>query len=148
MGTSTDAYLYYGFSLDEGELEEICEKDTGKDYFEDDFEEWLCGKIGGPSRLDVEYEGNEAVYEKYLDEKREFMEALDVEIKSHCSCDYPIYFVHIKESYSWAWRGEPHRFGTQLPVTNPGWDEKIKEFCKKLYIPFREPGWELASMWC
>lgn len=146
MGQSTDAYLYYGFSLEEGEFEEIIEQDTGEEL--DDYECWIIEKVGGPKRPDYIEGDPDGIFDSFLDEKINFEKTLTVFVSSHCSCDYPIYFVYIKESFFSAYRGYPVVFTPDLPKTNPEWIEQIKQFCEKTGIPYRDPRWELSSMWC
>lgn len=32
-------------------------------------------------------------------------------------------------------------------VTNPEWDDQLKDFCQRARIDFKTPGWQLASLY-
>lgn len=141
MGVSTDGMLYYGFTLDEDE-----------EWFEDDedldWEDIACERLGGPNPPDVPYEGNEKVHSQFWNKKHAFIESLAVRMGYHCSCEYSMYFVYINTSYTRAARGYPEDLGKTLPVAEDTWDAAIKDFCEKMGIEYKEPHWELASLWC
>lgn len=144
MTTSTNALLYYGFTfLDE-------EEETppwGTEECEDDSDEWLCDKLGGPKEPDVEWsEETSKQYGEYWDAKRQFIAGLPIMISSHCYIDSPMQFICIRESHHLAHRGYPAKLGDGL-TKNLGWDPTLQEYCEKLGIEWQKPQWELASMW-
>jgi len=118
MGTSTNAYLYYGF--------DFMDQESGIDPFYDREE-----------------------FESYEDMPYEIIHRLEkettakVEIDSHCSDEYPIFFVYT--SMRMAWRGESAEID-DLTI-HPSWDEEIRKFCEQWGIPFQQPKWRLASYW-
>ena len=64
---------------------------------------------------------------------------------SHCSGDYPMHIIGLKEGYHHASRGNPIELET-LPLILRG-DASIKEFCEKYKLPYSRPKWILCSMW-
>jgi len=122
MGVSTDGKLFYGIHFEEGELEEL-------DFGYSDDEQSSCG-----SQLEAHIE-NEYCHKN----------PPPVQFGTHCSYDYPIYYLCITSTDVTASRGDPKKIDT-LEV-NPEWDKMLKQYCDKYKIPFTKPGWYLASMW-
>lgn len=168
MGQSTDAYLYYGFDLydSEGSIE-----DDGQEmppWWNDDSEDgtyggWekeylrrkgLADPFAGAPSYDPEYsewkvsidpetgKTREALIDEYYDKKKELLG--DVEIDTHCSGEYPIYFVTYKPWQLRAWRGESKKV-PPFPRDSVVVDAAVQEFCEFLELPFRQPEWRLAS---
>lgn len=75
-----------------------------------------------------------------------------VEISSHCSCDYPMPYIYIKDSHLRAKRGS----SVMVPSSHMGaatiyWDWALSRFIKDLDIDISDaqgPGWFLVSNWC
>lgn len=138
MGQSTDAYLYYGMELGESQF-------------------WLDDEV--PGLEEEELDDYSKVYytrvhghppESYSDEWK-WVEAQPIEIRSHCSCDYPMYFVHVKRLFVQAWRGDPKRIDLDYLTTVTLEDaDLLRIFCATMNIPWDmdNVGWRLASMWC
>ena len=124
MGVSTNAMLYYGFDFYDPEsgLGEL-------PFWSDEEDDISC--------IDYKYT------EKLSDFEKARIEELGVKISEHCSCDFPIYYVCIQEYL--AHRSYPKKIAELK--TEAEWDEKIKEACGILGIPYREPAWNLASYW-
>lgn len=78
------------------------------------------------------------------------LEDLQLDFDRHCSGDYPMFYIAVRESHLTAHRGYPQRI-TSPDVgikTHPGWDERVLEFCKRKNIePQSECGWWLVSLW-
>jgi hypothetical protein len=74
-------------------------------------------------------------------------------IGTHCSGEYPMYFVALRASVVRAWRGRPVDLSNHA-ILRLGiyrdtriWPGLIAEFCRKWDIPHEEPRWYLASYW-
>lgn len=140
MGTSTDGIVFYGFPVEEGEA-------THQRIWE------LCGEYDEDDDTDV-LEPDEVVAKLYgWDETKlkysfqwEKEHPSPVTIGMHCSCDYKMYYIAIKESEVTANRGYAKEF---TPVTQPGWDDTLRDFCDRAGIqPPEKFGWYVVSMWC
>lgn len=124
MGTSTDAYLFWGFSADY-----VCH--------------WInIGRedVDSPPEDEDEYEED-----VYLANGGDPNKKDDCQINYHCHADHAIPFVTVTESFTMAWRGDP-KVIENLEV-KPDWEEKLKLFCKIMGIKWQEPKWILASYW-
>lgn len=69
------------------------------------------------------------------------------EVDSHCSGDFPVYFVAVKDSRKTAHRGFPKELAPNALEIKPEWDALLRAFCKEAGIEWQEPGWVLASYW-
>lgn len=132
MSISSDGILFYGFLIDEDKQEEL---ERLFDYDEtgiEEPEEYYAMKVLNKGKVS---------YEEYseLDKKE------PCEIGMHCSYDYPMYYVGIKESELRAWRGYPKKI--ESFDINKKWNQQIKDFCKIMGIEYQEPDWYLASMY-
>lgn len=72
-------------------------------------------------------------------------------LESHCSCDYPMYFLATYANT--ASRGCPEQLNLNFLSRKPvafGWDEKLQRALDVLgVVPVQQsPSWFLASMWC
>ena len=158
MSISSDGILCYGFQIKdedgdiigEGETPEFLKTSLDDDDDDDseplEFDDLLANiaKINSP---DVEYdEHSKEEYEEYWGKKHELERVCPVELVIHCSFEYGMYILAIKESHSAAYRGYPVELGKQI-TTNPAWDSILRNFCKEANIPFEEPGWVLASLY-
>ena len=132
MGTSTDAYLYFGF--------EIYDPEFGID---DEDEKLILGKID-EEKIVGDDEDNESV-RCYLENAAfdDIAKELGLDVNCHCSDDYPVYFVSAKRH--WAWRGHQEEISS-LHI-EPTWINNLKEFCKRTGFAYKEPKWWLASYW-
>lgn len=71
---------------------------------------------------------------------------LAIEPGYHCSADYPMYYLAIKESELRAWRGSPKEVNSLEVGDN--WDKRIQDFCALKGIePQSECRWWLVSLW-
>lgn len=158
MGTSTDGILLYGFLWEDPEYD-------GKDYpwadwgeensKYDEPEEWLAEILGVPPLSNTPTEKERETY---------YLQCLTVLAETklgmvrHCSSDYPMYAIVIRESVQIAWRG----FGT--PITSleikPEWNENLLRVGKNANKPLEiyseatdkknimyKIGWWLVSNW-
>lgn len=125
MGLSTDAILCYGIALDDDESWEVHDVMGVEEYDNDEFCEWL---------------------EKINEE----LEAVGLYIDSHCSAEYPMYYICVHETAISANRGYPQivtmeRIGIINERTKEKWDKKLKEACKQYNFPYKNPEWLLMS---
>jgi hypothetical protein len=139
MGTSTDGILFYGFPIEEDgananvlagltpEGEEI--EPEVDDYDPSDEDSVWAEKFGLKE---------EAVWEH--------REKYPVEIVHHCSSEYPMYGIAVRESHLSTRRGHPKE--VKSFEVQPNWDSRLRGFCKVYgLVPPEKFGWYLASYW-
>lgn len=151
MGTSTNAYLFFGFLIDEYDesFQEIIE----------DWEEKYAAKVGlvddsGCWNDKGEYALPEGVardkalvdWKVFLKRKSDLVKQLGVTIDSHCHHEYPEYFVCISDSFIRATRGNPEIINFDELKEHENIN-KIKYFCELMELKYQEPKWFLASYW-
>ena len=156
MGVSTDAVIFYGILLDKDDCE--CQFNDNEGDYEEDYAKkkgWVENDGGlydekGEYALDKDSpEGKKAekIWDKNRAELSKITEDCDVEIGMHCSGDYPMHYVGIKESETFARRGYP----VQIDATNlsieTDWVDKLKDYCKTMGIKYKKPSWHLVSWW-
>lgn len=135
MGVSTDAILAFGFDLGDdlpGKLGEyLASYEDG--YF--DFEEFIATTCGvGPDE-----------WEKYTAAKTAALENCGAEITTHCSHDYPSYFLHVPGAKQRARRGDPKK--VELPQIGAEQIDALRAFCDLNGIDWQEPAWHIFSYW-
>lgn len=70
-----------------------------------------------------------------------------ISLVQHCSYDYPMWIIGLRDSEHMAWRGEPKHISLEaftLLDLNP--IEEMKEFCDKYEIKWTDPAWLLCTM--
>jgi hypothetical protein len=157
MGQSTNAVLFYGFTYeDEVSLNEM----TGNEDSGDDWEGYYCRKLGIPESVwPLDSNGNQRRREQLTEEEYNTWSAARdveskatkdclVEISNHCSGDYGIPYVHVKEAEITVYRGSNKEITLDMLKINPEWDQQIKKFCEIMGIEFKPCGWRLVSYWC
>jgi len=123
MGMSTDGILFWGITFEEGE----CPWDNETfDYDRDEWERYACQRLGFKDKSEL-YDVEDEV---------------GVTLGIHCSYDYPMYYLAVKDSEQTANRGYPVDAKFEVGAD---WQEKMKEFCEALDIPVTNPRWILAS---
>lgn len=90
----------------------------------------------------------------------ELAETYGIGIDSHCSCDYAIPFIYIKESYIQSSRGDSSPVDVTKFAKAPTdkWNDRLDKFIEEASIdmsvdpeydePVKGPGWFLVSDWC
>ena len=126
MGVSTDAYLFYGFTIYDAEE-----------------------GIGTPPQWEPQEDGedpNWSNWEYYCDAATVArLKDLKIMIGYHCHSDYPIYFICPKETWVFASRGYPVGIKSlNVPV---GAHTRLRQACELLGIEFQQPKWIMASYW-
>jgi len=136
MGQSTDALMAFGFDLGE-EMPESFTYDEDDGFEADEFllrdydvtiPEWTPG-IG----------------QDYWRKKDELIAGLPVEIITHCSGEYPMYFLAVRGTEHQARRGYPEK-APQRAIEQSEIDA-LRAFCEKHGIEWQEPSWHIFSMW-
>lgn len=146
MGTSTDAILAFGFDLGECEDEGIAAmfrvELEGDEIF--DFDEWLATRAGA-----VYPEGHSGIdspeYQTYSAARKLAIDRCPVELVTHCSYDYPMYFLALRGSETRAWRGSPKAVSTPQPTQEQ--IDAMRSFCVDIGLPWQEPAWHIFSLW-
>jgi hypothetical protein len=99
----------------------------------------VCIEEGSNIHEYIEEEGNE-LYDMQFDGTKDG----DVVIETHCSCDYPMYFIGYESTRTLASRGYPKSVDPTQPVDSA----ELKAFLAKHNIDDSNMGWHLFSMWC
>lgn len=136
MTTSTDAILAYGFDLGEDRPEFL-------DGYED-FEDFIVeqARLIMPETDDYK----DPAWKAYWQAKREAVAAYPIELITHCSCEYPMYFLAVRGTEIQASRGTPVRLEMNLPPTKEQL-RAMQTFCEQRGIEWQMPGWHLFSYW-
>lgn len=146
MGVSTDAILAFGFDLGDDEDRSIAEVFNAPEGDDDgfDFDEWVGQKAGA-----IYPEGHAGIdspeYVAYSTKKREAVDSCPVELITHCSYDYPMYFLAIRGTEVRAWRGEPKPIHIERPAQAK--IDAMKLFCEQNGVEWQEPAWHIFSLW-
>ncbi len=142
MGISSDGVLVYGIhlgSLVDGDFECPEFDEDGSEDFESWAENRLLESVGF----------TETAWQaaKRYQRKANAIDRLKVKIVSHCSYDYPIYFLALNEIY--AYRGYPKQLDPSLLQIEEGQDSALTEALVLLNIKVEDstPHWWLASLW-
>ena len=160
MGISSDGQICYGIAF-----EEEYEFPWLDEEWDGDEEEWwitgICGykppfeiynEQGG--HIDGERPSKERS-DEYYDNHSKFKDAhpMPVEIISHCSYDYTMYFIAVPGTYTRASSGYPEKF--KIESVTPEQEKDVIDFCEKYlraedsYCEFPEMKlyWFLSSMY-
>ena len=144
MGVSTDGILFYGICLEE-EAEIPWEGADEGDV--DDVESYYASKAG-VKPPEEEYSDDPKVkelYHEYWEAKNKAHEASKCDVVHHCSYDYPMFGLAVKESVESANRGYPQE--VKSIAVQEDWDSLLKDYCEKMDVEYVQPKWWLVSMW-
>lgn len=130
MGVSTDAIVAFGFNLGE-ELPESLLATLDADEESWDFEYWVAARLGV---ADLEWP-----------ERRKAVDAFPFEIITHCSYDYPMYFLAASDTTQRARRGYPEALA--MKEASPEQVQAMRDFCGEFEIEWEDPRWHLFSLW-
>lgn len=141
MGTSTNATVAFGIDLGE-ELPEAWRKDEEEGGFE-----WavLAAADSGVPPPSGDYNGNDPAWPAYWAAQRKAVADFPVTLVTHCSGDYPMYFLAINGTEVTASRGTPVKLDQQ--VVSRASVEAMQQFCLKHGIDWQEPAWHIFSYW-
>lgn len=163
MGTSTNAILFYGYPLGDEDSsfeipedwEEVYAKAMGLELPPEPYpsREVPRTKANNYDSTPKGYTPEEQTiidsYSAFWKAKRDLIAEKGVKIDSHCSCDYPMYYVHITKAEKNAHRGEEVEITPESLTGEAHWAEQLKDFCKVMGFEVKgEPKWYLVSMWC
>lgn len=146
MGVSTNAIMAFGFDLGE-ELPE-----SFQPYIEAlDEEEGSEGELEIDDLLACAYGvelpefGSDEDYGVYEMKRLAALAHCHVDIITHCSGEYPMYFLALRGTNFTAYRGTP-ALVVQRDILQTDIDA-MRAFCEKHAIAWQEPGWHIFSMW-
>lgn len=86
-------------------------------------------------------------YDEIWDKKKEVDKLCPVEVVRHCSCDYPMYILAVKNHTTTASRGYPVTLDNESMNVDLEQELRAKDFCEKYNIEWK-PQWWLVSDWC
>jgi hypothetical protein len=150
MGVSTDGILFYGYWFEEGM------EFPWSDDEELDWESYVATRRGAT------YDAESPEYFEQYQRQQEVIKSLPVTLGTHCSGEYPMWYLAIKASEQVARRGSPKSinphamaaFGGNLPrLSTPSWNDQLIAFADEFKLPrpgqdgASEIGWWLASYW-
>jgi len=69
-----------------------------------------------------------------------------IKIDTHCSGEYPMYFLTIKGYHHTAYRGCPQEIQS-FDRPSDGDIEELRHYCTVNNLPYTEPKWWLVSYW-
>ena len=141
MGVSNDAILAFGFSLEE---RPECLDIDGKNY--ENFSDMVIDLELKEPNDSFEYpnDNNSPEWGKYYEDIKKIKENCPLELIWFCSYEYPMYFIALKGTKIQANRGYTE-LASMRNISAEDMD-KLKDFCKKYSIDFKEPNWFLFSM--
>jgi hypothetical protein len=160
MGISTDALLYFGFDFYNeesgyGEIPWLNENEDNVHDWDSVYAE-ACGIIDESNLFNEageyavpegpERDRRDKIHDIYTEKKSKLIESIGVEIGTHCSHEYPIWFVFLKK-HSYTDRGFPQAIDPKKLSVTEKEIESLKDFCLKVGIKFKKPHWHLASYW-
>lgn len=129
MGQSTDAYLFYGFNLyDEEEAGEV---PWGEEAY---------NKVM-PDHIDKEGEWPLVMIRHYTG--KDLPDHIKVDY--HCCHNAKVWYVCVNKAFHVASRGYAVELSDEELKPDPYWYRQLKQFCEEAKIPWKEPGWVLAS---
>jgi hypothetical protein len=137
MGVSTNAYLAFGFDLGEETPEAWDGSFDESGYIAEKY------NLVYPENKHRDSDEVQAYYNKLFKLEKEF----PVSVVSHCSGDYPMYFLAIKRTVKFARRGYPEQFKPEMLSVTEKEIQSLKDFCEEQDIEWQEPGWHLFSNW-
>ena len=152
MGVTTNGILCYGFPLgDEDDVAPswLIDGDPEDENSEAmDFEDFLAKlhELPHPPGKWSDDEATKARLREYWDKKSKLVEEVGIELVEHCSEEYTMYVLAVTESVTTATRGSTIELG-QAITTKQEWSEKLRAFCEKAGIEFKEPQFLLCSYW-
>ena len=153
MGISSDGLHFFGlcWNHEYDESDEDCERLPWIDE-DDDPETALSAFLGGPKEPEWDpetrsFRGDRSAWRKERDAF--LLDALGIELEFgiHCSYEYGMPYVAIKESHTRAWRGEAMRAKSGDEVA---WAEALSRFAEVVGVEITDeigPCWWVASLY-
>lgn len=144
MGTNCSGYIFWGFAFEENE-----ELPWGVNAESEDFEDWedfFGHRIGLVPPVE-DYATDQPIYIAYWQKKRQAIENSGCQIDwsgdANWAEQYP--YVHITESGIYSAAPQLESLDPPTMIVQTSWQEKLKQFCELMQIPWKEPGWFLTS---
>ncbi len=158
MGTSTDAILAYGYNLGGGEDEWHIQEADGEygewtsDWYDPEDEDRDDFVTAAEQRLLVAAGFTQTDWQAdgYFDRKREAEARVGVELDTHCSGEYPLYFIAAHKITARRGYAKDIDFAElEAMRIEQDWDSKLTKALQVLGMtPKQErPGWFLVSYW-
>jgi hypothetical protein len=129
MGISSDGLFFYG----------MCWADEDRPWKEPSDEE--LAKMKALKSYSDENDW-ETLYEVRSGKKSE---KCPVELGIHCSFEYGMPLLAVKETLVNASRGSPEKAKTVL--VKPEWDDQLREFCEIMGVKWQKPTWWVTSLY-
>jgi hypothetical protein len=145
MGMDAKAYILWGFDLggpENAKAEDWVPTIFGppepdEDYEGEDWEETYTSRMGLERPAEEWREEDKELWSEYFKKKRELIAASGVNIQWHgcdgCDC----YAVGIAASQINGWWCESTEVDLKVPEGD--WEDKLREFCRVMEIPWKEP---------
>ncbi len=128
MGVSTDAILVFGFEYgEEGEDPEFLGE-------HEDLDDFIYAKHG-------------KTYDDPYEERQALVRACPIDLVPHCSDDYPMHIIAIRDTETRARRGYAEVINPQSLVISEDKIAAARKWCEGHGIEWQEPKWLLCSMW-
>lgn len=141
MGTSTNAYLFFGFDVHDPEQGESEIQPKSPMMWCKQFDCETCNEMKPcDCRDDCHCIDCEEDWVDYWNKK---IKHLGVTIGIHCSSEAPIYYITAQEFI--ANRGYPTEVRVDANVATL--EHSLKQACEILGIKWVKPSWKLASYW-
>jgi len=139
MGQSTNAIMAFGIDLGEELPDSFHAHDDEDDGFES--EHFLacdfCIEIP---------EWTPETNTEYWKAKWTAIAAIPIELIEHCSSEYPMYFLAVRGTKQTALRG--HTVDADQRDIEPSEIDALRAFCERHGVEWKEPKWQIFSMWC
>lgn len=143
MGQSTNAIIAYGFDLGD-ELPESLQSLMSE--YEGDSEEVLAADIG----IELPQYTAGCDYSAYSASRNAGLADLKIDLITHCSGEYPMYFLAARGSNKLASRGNPTSLSAR-DLDDGKFDQGVIDamhaFCDRHDIEWQIPQWHIFSMW-
>lgn len=140
MGQSTNAYLAFGIDLGE-DVEWPNALSDGEDY--PDLDAYIAKKAGLVEPTNTRYQDPE--WHAYFLAKEAAAKAFPLELESHCSGDYPMWVLCLRNTLQMASRGET--VAVKMREIHPDEIALMKAFCEEHGLAWSEPDWLIFSYW-
>lgn len=144
MSQCTDGILFYGIAYgDRDDISKVAADCEG------DFEKLYAHRMGITEPTEAYSKNDQSIRKKYSDywaETSKIIAESSCEVSMYCSIDSPMYYVCIKEAHYVVNRGDEVEIPDGL-AAKIEWNQKLKDYCQLLDLPYQEPRWLLVSYW-
>jgi hypothetical protein len=138
MGTTPEGKVFYGFALVDEDGEPL------GDIVPSNWEETYIKEQGGlPRPEENNYRSPE--WDEWRAKRHAMIAACPVDTELIGYDDYLATCVVIRESFAKAEWGEVVPLKTL--ETKAEWEQQLRDWCNMLGVPYRQPGWYVASLY-